>query len=200
MATFKIFFSLLSSKEKSSFFLLFLLMTLSGVADMFGVGSILPFLTLATDPNGDELNLVYGLINDLVAAQSRQELTIYVGILTFTTFVFAMVVKSFAIYTQIKFIWRLEFSISRRLLSNYLYRDFSELRLINSSDASKNILTEVRAIINGVISPLLIILSQSINITLLVLLLLYISSQATIFVIIVYAILYSSIYYLTSII
>ena len=173
-------------------------MTLSGVADMFGVGSILPFLTLATDPNGDELNLVYGLINDLVAAQSRQELTIYVGILTFTTFVFAMVVKSFAIYTQIKFIWRLEFSISRRLLSNYLYRDFSELRLINSSDASKNILTEVRAIINGVISPLLIILSQSINITLLVLLLLYISSQATIFVIIVYAILYSSIYYLTS--
>ena len=84
MATFKIFFSLLSSKEKSSFFLLFLLMTLSGVADMFGVGSILPFLTLATDPNGDELNLVYGLINDLVAAQSRQELTICRW-LTFTT-------------------------------------------------------------------------------------------------------------------
>jgi len=61
-----------------------------------------------------------------------------------------------------RFSWMRNYSISRRLLRNYLFQPYSFFLNQNSSLLGKNILSEVQVAVKGVIVPLLEIFSRSI--------------------------------------
>lgn len=189
---------ILSTEEKRKLKFLAVFLTFSGIFDMLGIASIMPFLALVGSSEKLETYYIFKYLADVFSITEKSDLLIIVGLITFFVFSTALIIKCTTLYLQIKFTWSLEYSISRRLLSSYLHRSFDKLSAINSTDISKDILSEVRVIISGVISPILIIMSQGVGALLIICMLFYVNYLVTGAMVLVFLLMYVCIFKLSS--
>ena len=166
--------TLLSSYERNRAFLLLLLILMMAFIEMIGVASILPFVTVLTNPSVIETNF---LINNVYKASSafgienHQQFLFALGILVFALLIFSLTFKAITTYVQIRFVETLQYNIRKRLLERYLSQSYSWFLNRNSADFSKNILDEAGIVVgNGVSSLLDMIAKSAVSLALLVLL------------------------------
>lgn len=165
MKNFKKMFELLSSQEKKRFFLLLILTFIMAILDMVGVASILPFISVLSNPKIIETNIYLLKIYNLSSAlgiNSVQQFIFLLGIVVFILLIFSLFIKIITIYFQTRFALMREYSISKRLVECYLRQPYIWFLNRNSSDLGKIILSEVIRVIEGVLIPIINIISQSI--------------------------------------
>lgn len=165
MKNFKKMFELLSSQEKKRFFLLLILTFIMAILDMVGVASILPFISVLSNPKIIETNIYLLKIYNLSSAlgvNSVQQFIFLLGIVVFILLIFSLFIKIITIYFQTRFALMREYSISKRLVECYLRQPYIWFLNRNSSDLGKIILSEVIRVVEGVLIPIINIISQSI--------------------------------------
>ena len=72
----------------------------------------------------------------------------------------SLVFKALANYIQIRFVQMRQYSISKRLVENYLRQPYSWFLNRNSADLGKTILSEVNQVIGGGMAPLLDLIAK----------------------------------------
>ena len=157
-------FELLNHQEKKSFIILLLMIIIMALLEMFGVASIIPFITILTNPDLIDSNIIliylYSFANK-IGFSGQKEFLFILGILVFLFLIISLLFKSITIYFQLNFALMREFSFSKRLIQGYLSQQYAWFLNKNSSDLGKSILSEVNEVINKSILPSMELLAQS---------------------------------------
>jgi ATP-binding cassette, subfamily B, bacterial PglK len=154
---------LLSFKEKIHFLFLICLILLMSIIDMLGVASILPFVTLLSNPDMIQNNLYISKIyefSSIFGIYKTNDFLIFFGVLVLALLVFSLLVRSITTYLQIKFALLREFTIGKMLVEKYLNQPYEWFLSQNTSDLGKNVLSEVKTIIDGALMPFVNLIAQ----------------------------------------
>jgi ABC-type multidrug transport system fused ATPase/permease subunit len=159
----KLLYLLTAEERKGSGYLLTMIIIMA-LLDMMGVASIMPFMAVLTNPQLVETNEVLIFMFqrlEVFGVKNNQQFLFSLGVLVFMLLVLSLIFKALTLYVQIKFTAMREYSIGKRLVEGYLDQTYSWFLNRNSSDLSKNILSEVSSIIANGISPMITLIAQS---------------------------------------
>jgi len=141
------------------------LMLISSFSEIISIGTILPFLGVLTAPQ-EIFNLpVMQPLIEFFNISSPMELIFPLTLIFILAVVFAGAVRLTLLYATTRFTHALGADISIEAYRRVLYQKYSFHLAKNSSDTMSIILEKTRVTVNGVITPLLNILSSLIIIT-----------------------------------
>lgn len=189
---------LLSSQERKRAGLLLVMIVIMAFLDMIGVASILPFMTVLTNPSVIETNFILNSMfraSSIFGVETQQHFLFSLGILVFLLLIISISFKAFTNYLQIRFVLMLEHSIGKRLVERYLQQTYSWFLSRNSSDLGKNILSEVGLLISSGIQPLIELISKSMIVTAITILLAIVNLKLTLSVSLSLSLAYLFIFY-----
>lgn len=185
MNTCKKIFYLLNKDERKHAWLLLIMVIIMALLDMIGVASILPFVSVLTNPIIIETNIILKTLFEksvILGVKDEKQFLLILGIIVFVLLTISLIFKALTTYLQIRFIRMREYSISKRLVEGYLFQPYSWFLSRNSSDLGKNILSEVQQVITSGIKPLFEIISKSMVAIALIVLLILVDLKLTLIV------------------
>ena len=178
LETFRKLLDLLNPSERRRFYLLLVLVMLMGVAQMFGIAALMPFLIVLAKPEiietGNHLSWVY---HTLGFTETRSFL-IFLGAGVFVILVATSLLKTVAQYAVYRFATLRGYTISSRLLRGYLYQPYTWFLNRHSADLGANILEDVQKVIGGGLMPAMKLVSQGAIVLFLVILLVVVNPLA----------------------
>jgi ATP-binding cassette, subfamily B, bacterial PglK len=155
-------FDLLEQRERVRLVWLLVLTVLMALVQMAGVASILPFMSLVANPEVIHENPWMNRVYALVGIPSTQDFLFFAGVVVLLLIAVGNAFSAFCNWFLLRFAWDLQHSLSVRLLAQYLGEPYSFFLNRNTSKLAKNILAEVREVINGVIQPALKMIAQTV--------------------------------------
>ena len=162
MRALKKLFSLLTKDERRHLSYLFVAVLVMAGLEVVSVASIMPFLSVASDPSAIRNNAYLEWAYGVGGFESERTFLIALG---FGSFLILFVSNGIIILTTWmlqKFIWMRNHSLSRRLLRSYLYRPYEYFLTRNTSKMGKNVLEEVKEVTGGLFRPALLGMAKAI--------------------------------------
>jgi ABC-type bacteriocin/lantibiotic exporter with double-glycine peptidase domain len=153
--------------------------------DMLGVASIMPFMTVLTNPQIIENNY---LLNDIFfiskkfGIDDKKQFVFFLGILVFIIMMLSIAFKALTLYAQIRFCTMREFSIGKRLVEGFLNHPYSWFLNRHSADLEKTILSEVSIIISHGLKPIMNLITYSSIAVMLIILLILVDPKLSLIV------------------
>ena len=192
----KIRFLLTKKEYRQAIFILFLTFIMSFM-DMIGVASILPFITILTNPNLISTNTFlksFYEVSNSIGIDTQQDFLILLGAIVFFLLIISLSIKALTTYLQVRFTLMREHSIGKKLIENYLHQPYSWFLNRNSSELGKNIISEVSITVNQFFMPMMNLITNFFIILLLLLMLIFVEPILTITIIIFFGALYGIIF------
>ncbi|WP_407496368.1 ABC transporter ATP-binding protein [Pseudooceanicola sp. MF1-13] len=149
--------AMLSDGERRRFALMLGLSVLMALFEVAGVAAIWPFLSLVGDPTkagAEWLGPLAGILGD-----DPTRLTLVVGAAVLVLLVLGMAVRAVGTYAQLRFATACGYALSVRLLQGTLAQPYAWFLSRNSSDLSKDLLSEVDMIARQSILPAMVLTS-----------------------------------------
>lgn len=171
-------FDLLDARERRRFYLMLALVIFSGIVEMVGVASILPFLAVVADPGIVERNEKLASIYAMLGFDSISAFQIFLGIAVLGFVVFGVLIRLGTLYALSHFSHMRSYSLSTKLFSGFLNQPYVWFLSRHSTNMAKSILFEVEKVVGEAMVPAMKILSQSISLILLVALLFFVNPGA----------------------
>jgi ATP-binding cassette, subfamily B, bacterial PglK len=186
--------SLLANDEKKSLYVLTFFMFIMGLFEVVGIASMLPFMSLAMNP--EEINNSYylSLLKNTLNLSLR-DFIVFLGSSSLILLVTSGIVQILVNKKLHYYVWGLNHTLSLRLVKKYLKNNYDFFLDRNSSELTKNIITEVQQVVYGIYLSLVLVISRSIIVVMILLFLLLVNPFVSLLVGIVlvggYFILYS---------
>jgi len=161
------------------------MITIMAILDMVGVASILPFITILTNQDLIQTNIILKNIykfSNQFGVNSNEEFLVAFGIFVFFVLIISLAFKTVTTYFQIRFVHMREYSIGKRLMEGYLNQPYSWFISAHSSDIGKNILSEVNQLIRSGVNPLINLISNFMIVFVLVILLIVVNPKIALIV------------------
>ena len=157
--------NLLTSAELKKMYLLVFMMIIMALLDIIGVASILPFMTVLTNPTLIETNSFLNKMFEIslvFGVESNQEFLFALGVFVLLMLTISLAFRAITTYASVRFIQMRQYSIGKRLVEGYLHQPYSWFLGRNSANLGKTILSEVQQVIGGGLSPFISLISTSI--------------------------------------
>lgn len=184
---------LLTKEEKIAGFKLLLGIMVMGIFDVIGVASVLPFMSIASDPSFIQSNEVLLKIYNFLEFDD-QGFIMFAGLCVIALIAISTFVKLITTYALYKFTFEREHSISLRLMTGYLNQPYSWFLNQHSSDLSKSVLADVREVVARTILTIITICSNSFLVILLVSLLILVDPITAVSAFLFFSIIYTILY------
>ena len=171
--------SLFNKREKSKFIILFVMMIVAALFETVGIGLIVPFVGIVTNPEQihDQTTLAY--LYDFFNFQTNTEFIIFtVGILL-SVFVVKNLYLLLFQYSQYRVILNQQVKLSSRLFKEYLTKPYTFHLQRNTADLLRNVNSEVSRVFQGIIMSSFQLLTEVLVITCILVLLLITSPIPT---------------------
>ncbi len=153
-------FGILEKEDKFDFFLLTVLLVLTSLLEIVGIASIIPFLhSIINEDNLLDNNILRFFFN-YFEFENTKNFQIFIFSSFFGLVIFSIIFRSLTVYFQYKFALLKEYSISSRLLKNYVNQEYLWFTNHNTSKLIKNLLSEVSTVVNVGIVHFINIISQ----------------------------------------
>jgi len=156
---FKTVWRVLEKKNKKKFFILLLLLFFSGILDLVGVVSILPFLTILSDPALLNTNIFFIKLNSYLNFETNKFI-IFLGFGSFTIIILNQSMRLFSRYFALVFTENLYYEKSRDLFSFYLNKPYNYFLSQNNAHLLQRCTNYVNATVGGYITPTLLIINS----------------------------------------
>lgn len=164
--------SLLTPKERVQALYCFAAMVLMGLLEVVGVASILPFIAVIADPDALNHHAKLGWLYHHLHFTNHHRFLIFLGFIVLAVLVIGNGISMLTSWLIFKFTYAREYSLSQRLFHRYLNEPYLFFLNRNVSELSKNILTEVTAVITRAFIPAMQLVAKLIVTTLILVLLL----------------------------
>lgn len=167
---------LLTSQERRQAISILALVLIMTVLEMIGVASIMPFMAVITNPSLIETNFTLNKIYKIsleFGVSSKTDFFFFLGVIVFLLLVFSLIFKTITTYVQLRYIQMRQYSIGKRLITDYLNQPYAWFLSRHSANLSKTILSEAGTIVGDGIKPLMEIITKSlVSLAMIILLLL----------------------------
>ena len=170
----KKFIYLLTPQEIRNATFLFFMILVMAILDIIGIASILPFMTVLTNPEIVETNNYLNEIFEITkeyGIKNIDQFIFFLGISVFVILIFSLTFKAITTYFQVRFVEMRQYSIGKRIVENYLKQPYSWFLNRNSADIGKTVLSEVGQIVAGGLNPFIDLIAKSMIVISIVLLL-----------------------------
>jgi len=148
-------FSLLTRRERQNLYILFVAVLLMASLQVASVASIMPFLSVASDPSIIQENEYLRWAYTTFGFDDDRSFLIALGLGALIVLVVSNVFIILTRWAMERYSWGRNHSLSRRLLRSYLYRPYEYFLTRNSSELGKNILEEVKEVTDQMLKPTL---------------------------------------------
>lgn len=177
MLTLKKFLHLLSPGQHKELFFLFIMVFIMAILDVIGVASVLPFMTIITNTDLIQTNLILNKIFQIskkFGVENNLDFILILGIFVFLLLVISLLFKGITIFLQVRFVQNCEYKLSKKLTELYLHQPYSWFLNRNSVGIGKTILSEVGHVVGHGIKPMIeLIVKSTVVIAIIVLLLIH---------------------------
>ncbi|HOV37543.1 MAG TPA: ABC transporter ATP-binding protein [Spirochaetales bacterium] len=187
--------SIFTPKEKRKVILLYLGIVGVALFEVAGIGSIMPFIAIASNPDLIHTNKYLSYVYQLGNFQSQKTFLIFLGVVVLLILVIGNTLKAIVTYAQFQFAAMRKHSFSLRLLKNYLYQPYHFFLNQNSADLTKNIIVEVFHVMD-VVTKSLDMFSKLVVSIFIIILLLFVDVQLALLILAVLSTSYALIYVL----
>jgi len=162
-------FSLLTSQQRKEFYILQILVVFMAIMEIVGIASIIPFMTLAADPNLLQENTFISQIYTASNVNSENQFLFLLGLFVIVMLFIATLISSFTIYKICMFTNETGAEIANRLYSHYLKQSL----LFHTSGSSSLLINKIAIdtirVTSAILLPLMNLNAKSILALLMVL-------------------------------
>ena len=151
MTIIKKYLQILNLQEKNKILFIFLLMIISMIVEVIGVGLIIPIITLLTKPEKIYGEPNFKVILEFLGNPSQSDLIIYIMILFLCIYLLKNLYLGFFIWVKLRFTKNLKVSLSKKLFSIYLKQPYEFFLKTNSAQIMRNTTSEVENCVNMLI-------------------------------------------------
>tara|TARA_B100001093_G_scaffold249164_1_gene238585 strand:- start:6159 stop:7961 length:1803 start_codon:yes stop_codon:yes gene_type:complete len=201
MQTLKKLLYLLSARELKRAILLLVMIIIMALLDMMGIASVMPFMAVISNPDIVETNNILNkifLFSNKFGIENKEQFIFILGIFVFLFLVISLSFKALTTYAQVRFVEMRQYSISKRILENFLRQPYSWFLSRNSADLGKSILSEVATIVGKGLTPLFDLISRGLVAIAIIVLLILVDPKIALIVGITTAGFYGFIFYFTN--
>lgn len=163
MKTLKKLLYLLTSKDRKRAGLLLVMVLIMALLDMIGVASIMPFMTVLTNPDIVETNALLNRAfktSGMFGVETNQQFLFFLGVVVMIMLVVSLSFKALTIYIQLRFTSMCQYRISKRFVETYLHQPYSWFLNRHSADLGKTILSEVGVVVGKGLKPMINLITQ----------------------------------------
>jgi ATP-binding cassette subfamily C protein len=146
---------IIAPQEKWQLLVLFASILLMALFQTLGVVSILPFMSIVMQPEIIESNRWLNWLYNSLDFTSVNSFIIFMGILMLLIIIIGNLTSALATWLKVRFVWRKNHNISTTLLKKYLSLPYAYFLTQNTTDLSKNILSEVSVLTGNFLLPLI---------------------------------------------
>jgi ABC-type bacteriocin/lantibiotic exporter with double-glycine peptidase domain len=186
---------LLTTEERVEVIKLLIMIMAMGVFDVLGVASVLPFMSVASDPSFIESNQLVMEIYNYLEFDDHKSFVMFSGLCLVTLIIISGIFKLITIYATFRFTFEREHSISLRLLRGYLNQPYSWFLNQHSADLSKSVLADVREVVGRSILTFINVISSGFLAILILSLLLLIDPAIALSAFLVFGLVYCVLYF-----
>lgn len=187
---------ILTPAERRKAAWMLLLVVLMAAAETLGVLSIMPFLSVLGRPAMIHDNPWLQRVFSTFGFASTRQFTTALGIASICVVIASSAFKMVTQHSINRFVHMLRHSISARLLSRYLHQPYAFFLARNSSDLSKNILSETDQLLFNMAQPLSQLIAQGVVILAMALLVFLYDPWMALGIVFAVSLLYGTIYFL----
>jgi len=145
--------SLLTRKEKKTLIYVFLGILVMGFLEVIGVGSIMPFISVASDPTIITSNIYLNKVYNLFGFMSEASFLFALGTAVIVFLFISNLARALVSYTVKRYAAMRNHYFSVRLLRKYISQPYVFFLNQNTSGLIKNTLGEVSVVVNKVLLP-----------------------------------------------
>ena len=156
------FNDLLDSRERRNAIILFFMILITGILEAVGVGSLMPFLSVLSNPETVQENVYLAYAYQAFDFSDTDSFLLFLGSGVFCVVVFGLSFKALTQYALARFTHMRNYSLSTRLLRGYLARPYSWFLNRHSADLGKTLLSEVQQVISQALIPTAQFIAQSV--------------------------------------
>ena len=147
------FRDLLDKREQRNAVLLFIMILVSGVLEAVGVASVIPFLSVLSNPGAIQENAYLSILYNGLGFADANSFLFFLGVVVFLVVLFGLFFRALTEYFLARFTQMRNYSLSSRLLRSYLGRPYSWFLNRHSADLGKTLLSEVQQVIIYALVP-----------------------------------------------
>lgn len=167
--------ALFTRSERYKFILVLIMVTFMGLLEALTVASIMPFLSILGNPEDIQSKPFLSEIYSWFHFTDHKSFMIFLGCSVLALLICNNTYKSLTTWVKYRFVRLRGYTLSKTLFSHYLSKDYIFYLNRNSSDLTKNVLSEVEYIINGIMVPAMEIITHSMVLIFLILLLMFVN-------------------------
>lgn len=171
---------LFDKKEKRKFLILFFMMIVAALFETIGIGLIVPFVGIITNPDIIQEQATLTYIYNLFKFQSTTTFIIFSVVLLLTIFVLKNLYLLLFNYAQFRVILNQQVKLSSNLFKEYLTKPYTFHLQRNTAELLRNINGEVSKVFQGIIMSGFQLFTEFLVITCILVLLLVTAPVATI--------------------
>lgn len=171
--------TLLNHTERRNIYLLLVLSALAAIVQMVAILSIMPFIVLLSNPAIVESNAVLSRVYLLLGVSSFNEFLTYSGIFAVLFLLIGNAFLAVEHRASSRFLCLLVHRLEKRTLECMLQQPYEYFLANNSGRLSDIVLNQVERVVDGVIGRFIVVFSNAVLATCIVIMLLVVSLQTT---------------------
>lgn len=152
---------LLSARERRHAYLLVGLILVMGVLDAVGVASIMPFISVAANPDVVSDNHYLSAAYEGLGFTNPDAFLFFLGVLVFAALVLSIAFKAMTTWALLRYTHMREYSLGKRLVTAYLHQPYEAFLDRHSAEFGKVVLTEVHEVIRNALIPFMQLVAQA---------------------------------------
>lgn len=184
---FKKIINILDKSEKKKLFLITILLSISVIIELIGIGIIFPILELFTVNNSNFLKSIFSYFDHSKIIHDQFSMIKFSLLFLIIIYLFKLLSLTFITFLKNKFLSDLCSDLSTKLFRRYLNQDYRFFLNKNSSELVRNITGETSLFCFGVISSISILFNEIILLLCVSFLLLYVEPIGALIIFIIFS-------------
>ena len=191
--------SLFTGKERRRLILIVIAVLCVSVLEIVEVASLAPFMAVATNPEMVNQQPLLTFLYRLGGFDTRNDdnisFLIFLGIVIFIVIIVITVFRTCVLFITYRYTANRRYTLSARLFKQYLFQPYQFFLSHNTGELSKNLLSEIDMVINGVLRPAIDAFTRGMMALAIFIFLVALNPLVAVFTAVVFGILYFGVYF-----
>jgi len=159
---FTMVFGLLNNGDNKRIVILIFLMLICASSEVLGLGLVLPFVGLLSTPEAIHSYTPVQYFYNVLGMETEMQFIIVLGCMVMLLFAIKNILSMLLVWLQTSFYLGKQYDIQGKLFECYLSAPYIFHITHNSALLIRNITSEVSSVCNGILAPLLVVISEGI--------------------------------------
>ena len=187
---YKYIYQLMTNHERCELLKLFGIVLLASLFDVLGVASFMPFFMVLANPSIIISNPYISRLFDFLGFNEVAELIYFLAWIIFFLVLISVAFRAYVSRAILRFTNLQSHRLSIRLIKSYMQKPYEWFLSRHSGELSKTALSEVAQVVNGVLIPMVNVITQLIVVTAIFTLLFIIEPKIAFFTILFFSLIY----------